>query len=68
MKTIKKWQGITENRVEMGIFDFSVIVVVGDYKTTCAFVNWKFEDKIDLEEYDMNYIPRGKCFFKQEIS
>ena len=50
----------------MGVFDFSVNVVVGDYKTACAFVLWKFDDKeTDLESEDMNYIPRGKCFFTQ---
>lgn len=60
----EKWKGITENMIDMGIFDFRVIVLVGDYKTACAYVNWKFKDKTNLEEYDMNYIPRGKCFFR----
>ncbi len=63
---MKKWKGITENRIHMGIFDFQVIVVIGDYKTTCAYVSWKFEDKeTNLEAFDMNYIPRGKCFFRR---
>ena len=62
----KKWKGITENRVHMGTFDFTVIVLVGDYKTALAYVSWKFEDNdTDLEDFDMNYIPRGKCFFRQ---
>jgi len=63
---MKKWKGITENRVHMGLFDFTVIVVVGDYKTTLAYVSWKFEDKkTNLEDFDMEYIPRGKCFFRR---
>lgn len=63
---MKKWKGITEREIHMGVFDFTVIVVVGDYKTACAYVLWKFEDKeTDLEAFDMNYKPRGKCFFKQ---
>lgn len=63
---MKKWKGITENRINMGAFDFDVIMVIGDYKTTLAYVSWKFEDKeTDLEKWDMEYIPRGKCFFRQ---
>lgn len=62
----KKWKGITENEVYMGTFDFSVIVLVGDYKTALAYVSWKFEDKTtDLGAFDMEYVPRGKCFFRQ---
>lgn len=62
----KKWKGITENRVHMGAFDFSVIVIVGDYKTACAYTLWKLKDKeTNLEEYDMDYEPRGKCFFRR---
>lgn len=50
----------------MGAFDFEVIVVVGDYKTTLAYVSWKFDDKdTDLEAFDQEYIPRGRCFFRR---
>ncbi len=60
----KKWKGITENRVHMGAFDFTVIVVVGDYKTACAYALWKFEDK-ETKIDDMGYDCRGKCFFRR---
>lgn len=50
----------------MGLFDFEVIVIVGNYDTACNFVSWKFEDKeTDLRAFDMEYIPRGKCFFRR---
>ena len=63
---MKKWKGITENRVHMGVFDFAVIVVIGDYKTACAYTLWKFEDKeTDLEKWDMGYESLGKCFFRR---
>ena len=63
---MKKFKGITENKVYMGTFDFDVIVLVGDYKTALAYVSWKFNDKkTRLEDFDMEYIPRGKCFFRQ---
>lgn len=56
-----EWKGITEKTVYMGAFDFSVIVLFGNQRTSLAYVSWKFEDKeTDLES---NY--RGKCFFKQ---
>lgn len=63
---MKKWKGITEHRVHMGTFDFSVIILVGDYKTACSYALWAFEDKkTNLEDFDRGYIPRGKCFFRQ---
>ena len=63
---MKNWKGITEKKIYMGTFDFNIIVVVGDYKTACAYVSWKFEDKDnDLKKFDVGYIPRGECFFRQ---
>ncbi|MDO8885756.1 hypothetical protein [Candidatus Oleimmundimicrobium sp.] len=63
---MKKGKGITENRVNMGAFDFDIIIIVGDYKTTLAYVSWKFEDKkTNLADSDMGDIPRGKCFFRR---
>ena len=50
----------------MGLFDFSVVIVIGDYSKMGEYVKWKFEDKdFDPVKWDMNYIPRGKCFFRQ---
>jgi len=64
--SMKKWKGITEKTIHMGVFDFSVIVIIGDYTTACAYVSWKLEDKeTDLKSFDVGYEPRGKCFFRQ---
>jgi|SRR3990167_534972 len=53
-------------RTEMGLFDFAVITIFGDYKETCKFVAWKFDDeKTDFTKFDHDYIPRGKCFFRK---
>ena len=50
----------------MGVFDFEVLVVIGDYKTACAFVSWKVGDKeIDFTSLDRGYEPRGRCFFRR---
>ena len=57
---------IQEIRVQMGIFDFTVIVLIGDYSKACRRVEYKFEAKdANLERFDMGYIPRGKCFFRR---
>lgn len=65
-KTEAKKRGIKTIQVHMGAFDFIVNVVIGDYKAACAFALWKFEDKTtNLEDFDMGYIPRGKCFFRR---
>lgn len=48
----------------MGVFDFDVIILVGDYKTACSYVAWKFDDKdTNLKAYDTGNIPRGKFFY-----
>lgn len=64
MKTNKKFKGIVENKVNMGMFDFSVIFITGDYEMALDYVKWKFDNKTqNLEDFDMGYEPLGKCFF-----
>lgn len=63
---MKKWPNIVENRVHMGMFDFSVIVLVGDYAEAVKYVLWKFEDtESTVEGFDRGYPPRGQCFFRR---
>ena len=64
-KTKAKKLGLKEIRIHMGIFDFNVIVVVGNYQKTCEYVLWKFDSNEKLEEFNKRYIPRGRCFFKE---
>lgn len=58
---------IKEVRVHMGLFDFTVVAITGDYKEAYRYVAWKFEDK-DLEkqlpELEGDYESRGKCFHR----
>ena len=50
----------------MGVFDFSVISIIGDYKKTEKYIRWKFDDKdFSSAKWDMEYEPRGKVFFRQ---
>ena len=60
-----KFKNIKHNTVHMGTFDFSVIVVVGDYSEAFKFVCWKFEDNTDMGDLDMGYEARGRCFFRR---
>ena len=66
MSKANRWKGITENRVHMGMFDFDVIVLVGDYKTALAYVDWKFKNKdVNLKPPETGYVARGVCFFRR---
>ena len=65
-KTKAQMLGLKEKRVSMGLFDFEVICIVGNYKKSLEYVKWKFQDKeSNLEEFDMEYWPMGKCFFRR---
>ena len=59
--------GLKEVRTSMGLFDFDVMAVVGNYDKACKYVAWKFEDgeveELGLES-NFGYEPRGKCFFR----
>jgi len=58
--------GFKEKRIHMGVFDFSVISIIGDYKKTEKYIRWKFDDKdFSSAKWDMEYEPRGKVFFRQ---
>ncbi len=63
---MKKFKGITEKKIHMGLFDFVVIVIVGDYTVAKSYVAWKFEDKeTDFDEFNREYEPRGMCFSRR---
>lgn len=56
-----------ELRVHMGLFDYSVQFVVGDYNQSVKFAAWLLDDKYDaIEEMDAQinngHQPRGKTF------
>lgn len=56
---------LQEVRVKMGMFDFDVICIAGDYDKAAEYVAWKFEEKeFDAQESNKGYEPRGKCFFR----
>ena len=58
--------GFKEVTIDMGLFDFHVICIIGDYKKTGEYIRRKFDDKdFDPANWDLGYEPRGKVFFRQ---
>lgn len=50
----------------MGMFDFDVLCIIGEYSKVNVYMKWKFEEKdFNQKKWDMEYEPRGRCFFKQ---
>lgn len=64
MKDIKKEFGLKEVRVHMGLFDFTVVCVIGDKRKVDKFVAWKFDEK-EVPKFDANYESRGRCYFRR---
>lgn len=61
---MKKWK-LKEKIIHMGAFDYSVIVVIGDYGEACKYALWKCDDNITKpEDFGGAYEARGKCFFR----
>lgn len=58
--------GLHERAIHMGVFDFVVLFVTGDYKKVREYVHWRFENnELCLEEFDYGFTPRGECFYKK---
>lgn len=59
--------GLGYHRVHMGIFDFDVIFITGEYSAAVKYCEHLFEDD-QIAEYDEaingGYAPRGKCFMR----
>ena len=59
--------GVKELRVHMGLFDYSVQFVVGDYAKSVKFASWILDDKYEVveqmdAEINGGHTPRGKTF------
>ena len=66
-KQLRKKYGLKRIDVHMGVFDFTVTVVLGSYEHLDKYVAWKFHDKKYIEiakESNKGYEPRGKTFFR----
>ena len=44
IKNIKKDFGLNEMRIDMGLFDFTILCVVGEYKKLEKYIQWKFQN------------------------
>lgn len=52
--------GLKEVRVDMGLFDFTVVCIVGDRANVQRFIRWKFDD-MEFENKAIN--PLGSCYY-----
>lgn len=67
MSKKSKELALEEIYVHMGMFDFAVYCILGDYDNSCKYVAWKFEEpEFENLAQDSNkgYRPRGKTFFR----
>lgn len=57
--------GLKEYRLNMGIFEFDVVGVIGEYSKMGEYIAWKFDDKgFDPSQWDNGYEARGKVFYR----
>lgn len=56
--------GFKIKNIEMGIFDYTVCAIIGNYKNIKAFINWKFEEDWFNKKYNNDYSPRGQVLHK----
>ncbi len=62
-KRLAEKLGLKEYYVHMGLFDFEVAFVTGDYKQARKWVAWKYDDEEeDISDHDQAWEARGKCF------
>ena len=66
MSKKSKELNLKEVYIHMGIFDFSIYCIVGEYEHALKYAAWKFEDEEpDAEEVCRGYAPRGQCLFRK---
>ena len=68
MKKYDTWLkkiGLKEKHVHMGMFDFGINVVIGDYEGLTPYIQFKFDDKdFNTDAFDMGYECRGKSVYR----
>lgn len=56
--------GFKEVPVHMGMFDFTINVVIGDYKSLTPYIQYKFDDPhFNTEHFDGGYECCGKTVY-----
>jgi len=62
----KKWLrrlGLQEKVIEMGLFDFDVVVAIGSRDRLEEYISFKYEiPDFDISKHETGYEPRGQCF------
>lgn len=57
--------GLREIGIEMGLFDYTVICIIGDHGSLDEYIQYKFDDPdFRSEDFDKGFKPRGKCLYR----
>lgn len=57
--------GLKEIRINMGLFDFNIVCVIGNHENCEKYIQWKFENKeFTLDSWDNGHVRRGCVFSK----
>lgn len=57
---------LREIRVDMGMFDFTVMVIIGKWEDAVKYASWKLEDAdFNHEDSNRGYKPRGKTWMRR---
>jgi hypothetical protein len=65
--SIQKRKGLKEIRLEMGMFDYQVMVVIGPHCHLVPYLRWLYKDpEVTLEQGE--YISLGKCIKQPEYA
>jgi len=63
-ETWLKKLNLKEIPIHMGMFDFGINCVIGDYKGVDEYIQTKFDDpEFKASNFDQGYEPRGKCLY-----
>lgn len=57
--------GFQEILIDMGMFDFRIVAVIGKVESLNEYIQFKLEDpEFDAENGNRGYPPRGKCLYR----
>ena len=63
---LRKKLRLTEYRLNMGMMNYTVLLVVGEFKSALEYAAWKFDDPRLIEEQQNDeFVALGKCWCRE---